>query len=154
MLFAFALNLEAKELKMAVVDMQRVLREYGVTRQMLDEAKRKEQSYRKEITEKQRRLKDLQKDYDARKDKAKGKELEELKGRIEQEKKELDALVKKAASEGAEDRKRFDEKKAEILKKTAEYAKSKGYNFIFDERSLIHFDTAADITEDVLKSLK
>lgn len=138
-------------LSYGVVDMNKVLQTADAAKGLIAELDAKRKEFQGQITKEETALRASEQDILKQKDKMSADEFEK-------KRKEFEGKVA-AAQKSIQDRKKvlddafaaaMTKLRTEILKASADVAKSKGYTAVFNQEAMVLADTKADITSDVI----
>ena len=147
---SLAATANAKDLKMAFLDLSRVFDEYGKTKEYDKVLQQKTNDFQKERDDKVEKLKEEQGKLALMKE----EEKKDKQAALDKDRADLMDFDRKMKTDLTKQR---DEKIREILleieKVASDYAKKEGYDIILNDRVLVYGDQTMNITEKVLKTL-
>jgi len=143
-----------KELKIGVVDVEKIYSEYEKAKQAREEIQGKRTEKQVELSKKQAELKRLVDEYNAKKDKMKETEMKDYEKKINDLTTEINTFVRLTNQQLIdENRKKMQVLLNDIAKVIQDYATKNGYDLIVDKKSLPYFSNTFDISEEIIKIL-
>ncbi|MCM8807061.1 MAG: OmpH family outer membrane protein [Candidatus Omnitrophica bacterium] len=144
----------SKELKIGVVNIERIYANYEKAKSVRDEIQSKRREKQEELSKKQVELKKLKEEYDRKKEKLKGEEKEKYEKKINDLIAEINTFVNLTNQQLIdENRKKTQELLNDIAKVIQDYASKNAYDLIIDKKSLPYFNPSFDISEEIIKIL-
>ena len=153
--FLFPSFASAKDLKVGVIDVEKIYADYGKAKQSFVDFQKERKEKQNEFAKKQAAVKKLQDEY-AKKQTKKMKDADKK----EYEKKIADEIVElrnymKITNEQLVQKNQIITKQrlAEVAKVVQEYAKKKDFDLIINKKSLPYFSSALNISDEITKTL-
>lgn len=144
----------AKELKIGVVDVEKIYNEYEKAKKAKESIQEKRTEKQLELSKKQAELKRLVDEYNEKKSKLKESEMKEYEKKINDLTTEINTFVRLTNQQLIEEnRKNTQTLLNEIAKVIQDYAKTNGYDLIVDKKSLPYFSNSFDISDEIIKIL-
>ncbi len=146
--------LNAKEIKIGVVDVEKIYSEYEKAKKVREEIQTKRIEKQVELSKKQEELKKLQDEYNSKKDKMKDAEKKNYEDKINSLRTEINNFVRTINQQLLQEtRNKTKGLLNEIAKVIQDYAKENNYDFIVDKKSLPYFSSGYDISAAIIKRL-
>lgn len=143
-----------KELKIGVVDVERVYNEYEKAKSAREEIQKERTEKQIELSKKQAELKRLVDEYNQKKSKLKEDEMKNYEKKINDLTTEINTFVRLTNQQLIEEnRKKTQALLNDIAKVIQDYASKNGYDLIVDKKSLPYFSNSFDISEEIIKIL-
>lgn len=154
MIFLFASFAYTKDLKIGVVDVERVYNEYEKAKSAREEIQKERTEKQIELSKKQAELKRLVDEYNQKKSKLKEDEMKSYEKKINDLTTEINTFVRLTNQQLIEEnRKKTQALLNDIAKVIQDYASKNGYDLIVDKKSLPYFSNSFDISEEIIKIL-
>ena len=152
--FSFISSSSAKELKIGVVNIEKIYASFEKTKKEQEEIQKKRTEKQIELSKKQAELKALINEYNSKKNKLKEAEKKEYEKKIRDLRTEIQTFIRLSNTQLIrENRAKTQEILREIARVIQEYAKKNKYDIIIDKKSLPYFSSAYDISDDIIKIL-
>lgn len=154
LILIFSFSLFAKDLKIGVVDVEKIYSEFEKSKQLKDEIQNKRTEKQIELSKKQAELKKLKDEYEQKKSKLKDEEKKDYEKRINDLTLEINTYVRLTNQQLIdENRRKTQALLNEIAKVIQDYATKNGYDLIVDKKSLPYFSSSFDISDEIIKIL-
>jgi len=143
-----------KDLKIGVVDVEKIYSEYEKAKRAREEIQGKRTEKQVELSKKQAELQRLVNEYNEKKGKLKEAEMKEYEKKINDLTTEINTFVRLTNQQLIdENRRKTQVLLNEIAKVIQEYATKNNYDLIVDKKSLPYFSNSFDISEEIIKIL-
>ncbi|MCM8769445.1 MAG: OmpH family outer membrane protein [Candidatus Omnitrophica bacterium] len=153
-LISLSTVLAAKDLKVGVVDVEKVYAAYEKAKASAAEIQTERKSKQDELAKKREELKALREDYDKRKDKMTEAEKKEMEKKIADKSREILAFTNVSNQELQKKNQELTRARLdEIAKVIQDYATKNKYDLIIDKKSLPYFSSAYNVSDDIIKAL-
>ncbi len=153
--FLTASMVSAKDLKIAVVDMQKLFNSYPGTQKAKDKLADMEKKKRDDLSDQAQELKDLEKDLSdsssVLSETQRARKTKEYKSKLAAFSQDQDEAQKEVMAKESEMSQTI---KGEIKDIVAAVAKDKGIDLVLDQDQTVYAMDAADLTENVLNKFK
>lgn len=146
--------LYSQNLKIGVVDIEKIFSSYEKTKKEREKIQQKRTEKQIELSKKQAELKRLLDEYNAKKGKMKEDEMKDYEKRISDLTTEINTFVRLTNQQLIEENRRNTQALlSDIAKVIQEYASKNGYNLVIDKKSLPYFSGGLDISDEIIKIL-
>ncbi len=143
-----------KELKIGVVDVEKIYSEYEKAKQVREDIQKIRAEKQAELSKKQAELKKITDEYNAKKSKMKSDEIKMYEKQINDLNAEINTFVKLTNQQLLEENKRKTQVLLnDIARVIQEYAIKNGYDLVVDKKSLPYFSSGLEISNDIIKIL-
>ncbi len=143
-----------KDLKIGVVDVEKIYNEYEKAKAAREEIQGKRTEKQIELSKKQTELKQIVDEYNAKKGKMKEDEMKQYEKKINDLTTEINTFVRLTNQQLLEENRRKTQTLlTDIAKVIQDYATKNGYDLIVDKKSLPYFSNTFDISDEIIKIL-
>jgi len=144
----------SKELKVGVVDIQKIYAAYDKAKKSLADLQAEKDKKQEEYNKKAAELRKLNDEYNANKDKMKDAQKKELLAKIRDAKRDLDSF-KKQSDEYlvAKNQDMTRERIQEVVEAAKAYAAENGFDIVVNANTTIYFAQPLDISDAVIKKI-
>jgi outer membrane protein len=144
----------SKELKVGVVDIQKIYAAYDKAKKSLADLQAEKDKKQEEYNKKAAELRKLNDEYNANKDKMKDAQKKELLAKIRDAKRDLDSF-KKQSDEYlvAKNQDMTRERLQEVIEAAKAYAAENGFDIVVGANTMIYFAQPLDISDAVIKKI-
>ncbi len=144
----------AKDLKIGVLDVERVYAAYEKAKASAAEVQAERKAKQDELAKKREELKALRDEYDKKKDKMREAEKKEMEKKIADKTREILAFTNASNQELQKKNQELTRARLdEISKVVQDYAVKNGYDLVIDKKSLPYFSGGFNISDDIIKAV-
>ena len=143
---------QAKELKVGVIDVEKVYSSYDKAKASAVDFQKERKIKQAEMDKKQADLKALVDEYNKKKDKMRDGDKKDLEKKINDKK--VEVLNYKRTTDAeliAKNRDVAQSRLKEVANAVQSYAKDKSFDLIIDKKSLPYFSNALDVSDEIIK---